>query len=252
MLHEDPFKAFAAHSNTRLSSLSAQDILQHVLDTDAFGPTALVSSFGADSIVLLHMLSLVAPDTPVLFIDTLLLFDETLSYQIRVARELRLSNVQIIRADRQDLFNADNEGLLHLHDPDACCALRKTKPLENALTNYGSWISGRKRYQAASRTTLNVAEFDDETKKLKINPLAHWSREDIAEYIERNNLPRHPLLKAGYRSIGCSPCTTPVHAHEDERAGRWRDTPKTECGIHFGSNRQQREQNIGAPNAHRK
>jgi len=170
--------------------------------------------------------------TPVLFIDTEMLFAETLAYQAELAARLRLTDVRTIRARREDVFVQDNEGLLHLHDPDACCALRKTEPLQRALSGFDAWITGRKRYQGGQRKTLEFFEAEGDLR-IKVNPLAHWTSGDLQDYIAENRLPRHPLVAKGYPSIGCAPCTTRVGDGEDPRAGRWRDTDKEECGIHF-------------------
>ena len=118
------------------------------------------------------------------------------------------------------------------HAVDACCALRKTEPLERALQGYDAWITGRKRFQNADRGTIDFFENEGDFR-IKVNPLAHWGREDLEEYIVNNRLPRHPLVAKGYPSIGCAPCTSPVAPGEDPRAGRWRNSTKTECGIHF-------------------
>ncbi|AKS45837.1 phosphoadenylylsulfate reductase (thioredoxin) [Octadecabacter temperatus] len=215
----------------------AQDVLEHALNN--FGDMALVSSFGAESVVLLHMAAQINPDVPVLFIDTEMLFAETLEYQRDVAAQLGLTDVRAIRAKRETLFEKDNENLLHLHDTDACCALRKTEPLQRALQGFDGWVSGRKRVQGGDRQALEYFEIERPLGRLpraKVNPLAHWDRDDLQDYIKAHNLPRHPLVAKGYPSVGCSPCTTKVKTGEDARAGRWRDQSKTECGIHFGAN----------------
>ncbi|HCP81348.1 MAG TPA: phosphoadenylyl-sulfate reductase [Octadecabacter sp.] len=214
----------------------AQDVLEHALVS--FSDMALVSSFGAESVVLLHMAAQITPDVPVLFIDTEMLFAETLAYQRDVAIQLGLTDVRVIRAKRETLFEQDNENLLHLHDPDACCALRKTDPLQRALQGFDGWISGRKRVQGGDRAALDVFEIERPLARLprtKVNPLAHWDTSDLRSYIETHNLPRHPLVAKGYPSVGCSPCTTKVQNGENARAGRWRNQTKTECGIHFGA-----------------
>lgn len=214
------------------ASPSAEALLSWALSDPGFGRTALVSSFGAESVALLHMVSRAAPATPVLFLDTEMLFPETLAYQEEVAHGLGLTDVRRVVPDAAE---RDPGGLLHRTDPDACCALRKTEPLEGALSGFDAWITGRKRYQGGARRALPLVETDG--TRLKVNPLAAWSREDVAAYIERHDLPRHPLVARGYPSIGCAPCTTPVAAGEDERAGRWRGTGKDECGIHFENGR---------------
>jgi phosphoadenosine phosphosulfate reductase len=211
---------------------SATDVLSHALNDPAVGRVALVSSFGAESVVLLHLLSVIKPDTPVLFVDTQMLFPETMAYQQELAASLPLTDIRTIRADQAAVDFDDPDGTLHQFSTDSCCNLRKTVPLEKALSGFDAWITGRKRFQASTRSTLNFFEEDGE-HRMKINPLAHWGREDIEEYIVNNRLPRHPLVAKGYPSIGCAPCTSPVKPGEDPRAGRWRGSDKTECGIHF-------------------
>jgi phosphoadenosine phosphosulfate reductase len=178
------------------------------------------------------MISVKAPKTPVLFIDTRMLFPETLSYQADLAAKLGLTRIEVIRADPAALAAEDPDGTLHKADTDACCALRKTRPLEAALSGYDAWITGRKRFQAGSRAALEFFEADGPTR-IKVNPLAHWDPADVQDYMINNRLPRHPLVAKGYPSIGCAPCTSPVKPGEDPRAGRWRDAAKEECGIHF-------------------
>lgn len=194
---------------------------------------AMVSSFGAEAAVLLKMIADIDRDLPVLMIDSLLLFEETLGYQRTLAAHLGLRNVQIIRPNPSDLARIDPDDTLHQRDPDSCCEVRKVLPLDRALRAWPVSISGRKRFQASSRAALEVFEPDGE--RLKVNPLAHWSAQDLRAYMDRHALPRHPLVAKGFRSIGCQPCTTPVRDGEDDRAGRWRGTDKIECGIHFGA-----------------
>jgi phosphoadenosine phosphosulfate reductase len=208
---------------------SATDVVRAAL-TD-IGKVALVSSFGAESVVLLHLVSVQDRTTPILFIDTEMLFTETLVYQQELTEKLGLSNLRIIRAS--DIHHADPDGNLHKTNPDACCALRKTEPLNRALVPYDGWITGRKRFQSGNRAALEFFEVEDNTNRIKVNPLAHWAPEDVRAYMEENRLPRHPLVAHGYPSIGCEPCTSAVNADEDARAGRWRDLDKDECGIHF-------------------
>jgi phosphoadenosine phosphosulfate reductase len=203
----------------------------------ALGEIALVSSFGADSVVLLHMVAQIAPQTPVLFIDTLMLFPETLAYQRTLAEKLALRDLRVIGPDREALFADDPDATLHRAAPDACCDLRKTRPLARALQGFDGWISGRKRMQGGERADLDLFERDTASGQTKVNPLASWDVRQIAAYIDRHDLPRHPLVAKGYASIGCAPCTGPVAAGEDPRAGRWRGQDKTECGIHIQDGR---------------
>ena len=216
---------------SRSEALSAQQFL--AAGIARLNRVALVSSFGADSAVLLHMVAQIDRALPVLFIDTLALFPETVAYQRDLAQHLRLSNVQSITPDRTDLFTRDPDGLLHRSDAESCCQLRKSEPLGRALQGYDGWITGRKRYQADTRALLERAEVEPATGRIRLNPLADWDADRVADYLDAYNLPRHPLVAQGYPSIGCAPCTTRVNKGEDPRAGRWRGSAKTECGIHF-------------------
>ena len=218
--------------NDRYRHHAAVSVLTHALQDADVGRTALVSSFGAESVVLLHMIALIDRTTPVLFIDTQMLFPETLAYQADLAETLDLTNIQTITAAPDRVAFEDPDGTLHQFNTDACCTLRKTEPLDRALAGYAAWITGRKRYQGSTRATVEFFEAEGEAR-IKVNPLAHWGREDLEEYMVENRLPRHPLVAKGFPSIGCAPCTSPVKPGEDPRAGRWRGQSKTECGIHF-------------------
>ena len=218
--------------NTRYRHHSATAVLEHALNDADLGRVALVSSFGAESVVLLHLVSVIAPETPVLFIDTRMLFPETLEYQRQVAETLHLCDVRTIRAAQPRVAFEDPDNTLHQFNTDACCNVRKVEPLERALSTFDGWITGRKRYQGASRETVEFFEAEG-NRRIKVNPLAHWGREDLEEYMVENRLPRHPLVAKGFPSIGCAPCTSPVKPGEDPRAGRWRGSEKVECGIHF-------------------
>ncbi|MBJ6373521.1 phosphoadenylyl-sulfate reductase [Sedimentitalea arenosa] len=219
--------------NARFRHHSATSVLQGALQGSE--RIALVSSFGAESVVLLHMAAVIDRATPILFIDTEMLFTETLVYQTELAERLDLRNLRIIRS--QEIITRDPDGTLHRSDPDACCALRKTEPLNHALGDFDGWITGRKRFQSGSRAALQFFEIEDGTGRIKINPLAHWAPEDVQAYMDENRLPRHPLVARGYPSIGCAPCTSQVAPGEDARAGRWRNQDKDECGIHFVNGR---------------
>jgi len=168
---------------------------------------ALVSSFGADAAVLLHMVSEIDPGFPVLMLDTLVLFQETLDYQAELAGRLGLGNLQNLQPDPEDLKGADPTGTLHQYDTDACCEIRKVMPLDRALARFPVTVSGRKRFQSATRAAIEVFEAHDD--RLRINPLATWTAQDIRDYMVAHDLPLHPLVAKGYPSIGCAPCTTP-------------------------------------------
>jgi phosphoadenosine phosphosulfate reductase len=211
---------------------SAEDVLAGVL-AEFPGQVALVSSFGAEAAVLLHMVAGVDRHLPVLMIDSLMLFEETLAYQRALSDHLGLTDVQHLHPDAMDLARLDPDDTLHRRDTDACCAIRKVAPLDRALRRWPVSVTGRKRFQAHTRAALGVFEADGD--RLRVNPLARWSAQDLRAYMDAHDLPRHPLVARGFRSIGCRPCTTPVAEGEDDRAGRWRGSNKVECGIHFGA-----------------
>ena len=226
-----PLKELAERRNILHRKSDAQTVVRHALGDVQIGKVALVSSFGAESVVLLHMVSEIDRSAPVIFLDTEMLFPETLTYQRTVAASLGLTGVRIITPDRNAVLTEDVDGLLHLADTDACCDLRKTRPLAEALKDFDGWITGRKQFQGGKRADLPL--FEKDGRKIKVNPLAKWSPQDVSAYIAEHDLPRHPLVAKGYPSVGCMPCTTRVSDHEDQRAGRWRNSKKTECGIHF-------------------
>ncbi|MEO1469226.1 MAG: phosphoadenylyl-sulfate reductase [Pseudomonadota bacterium] len=223
----------AALLNDLHADAPAEVLLAEILAIHDPGEVAVVSSFGAESAVLLHMLAGIAPETPVLMLETGFLFAETLDYQRTLATRLGLADVRLIRPDTEDLERHDPEGRLHRCDTDACCHLRKTRPLDRALRPFAAWITGRKRFQSATRAALAPFEVEEGTTRLKANPLHAWDGARLAAYMDAHALPRHPLVARGYPSIGCHPCTSRVAEGEDPRAGRWRGEDKEECGIHF-------------------
>ena len=229
-----PLKELTERRNILHRKSDAQTVLAHALSDVQIGEVAVVSSFGAESVVLLHMLSEINKATPVIFLDTEMLFTETTQYHRDVAKFLGLTDVRVITPARDAVIINDVDGLLHQADTTACCHLRKVKPLNDALAEFCGWITGRKRYQSGVRATIPL--FERDASKIKVNPLAAWTAADIATYMDTHSLPRHPLIAKGYPSIGCTPCTTRVGEHENARSGRWRDTVKTECGIHFARN----------------
>lgn len=217
-----------------LSGEPARDVLRFVLNDMAPGRAAVVSSFGAESVVLLHHVASVDPATPVIFLDTGKHFDETLRYRDMLVERLGLTNVRSTVPDATRLAEHDPNGELHAIEADACCHLRKTEPLERALAGFDVSITGRKRHQNALRLRMPVVEADG--ARTKVNPLAEWSPSEVRAYMVLHELPAHPLTERGYLSIGCRPCTSPVADGEDPRAGRWRGSGKTECGIHLSRN----------------
>lgn len=211
--------------------LSAAGLLTAMIEEHFPGRLALVSSFGAESVVLLDMIAAIAPDLPILFLNTGKLFGETLRYRDRLIDRLGLRDVREIKPDPAAIAEADPLGDLWMRDPARCCALRKIAPLDRALTGFDAWITGRKRYQSTARAALARVEAAD--GRIKINPLADWTAGDVEAQLISCGLPPHPLVADGYRSIGCMPCTDRVAPDEAARAGRWRGSEKTECGIHL-------------------
>lgn len=213
----------------RFADASAIDILRFAIGERFAGRVAMVSSFGAESACLLHLIASIDPQTPVLFIDTGKHFAQTLAYRRKLARHLGLQNIITVEAGDDALAADDAGGDLWRRDPDACCHLRKTRPLRHALSGYDAWITGRKQFHSESRARLPI--FEASEPHIKINPIARWTPDDIAAYSHRFDLPPHPLVAEGFPSIGCWPCTHPASG-DDVRAGRWRGSAKTECGIH--------------------
>lgn len=191
---------------------------------------AIVSSFGAESAVLLHLAAQVDPAIPVLFLDTGMQFGQTLDYRKQLAARLGLTDVRDLRPRFQDLATEDPNSDLWRRDTDACCNIRKVIPLDLALEGFDAWITGRKRFQGGDRLRLQVVE--ETPSHIKFNPLANWTKTDIDAYAAEHDLPAHPLVSQGFPSIGCWPCTSPVEEGQDLRAGRWAGQDKTECGIH--------------------
>jgi phosphoadenosine phosphosulfate reductase len=209
-------------------------LLRAALTSPFAGRLAMVSSFGAESAVLLDMVASIDRRTPVVFLETGKLFPETLAYKDVLVEWLRLEDVRSISPDAGEVARFDGAGDLWRREPDMCCHIRKTEPLDLALAAFAGWITGRKRFQGGLRAKLPAIESDPVTGQLKLNPLAGWSLDDIRHYQRLRQLPQHPLVARGYPSIGCQPCTRAVQEGEGSRAGRWWQLDKTECGIHRG------------------
>jgi len=213
----------------RLKACEAQSTIEFAIETFP-GRIALTSSFGAESAVLLHLVSRASPHMPVLFLDTGKLFPETIAYREKLVERLGLTGLRVVNPNPMRIKDDDPSGYLWSVDPDRCCDVRKVEPLAEVMAEFSAWISGRKRFQGETRSDLPVFERDG--RHVKINPLANWSEADLENYMTEHDLPRHPLVAQGYRSIGCTHCTSPTLPGEDARAGRWRNKGKTECGIH--------------------
>ena len=221
----------AARLSAKFAGMDTRELMRLVIEEIcSLTGSRLSSSFSADSAVLLHMVAQIDKTTPVLFIDTRVLFAETLAYRDELMTHLGLSKVITIGPKPALLAVEDPENFLWASNPGRCCEIRKVLPLAEALEGFDAWISGRKRFQAHTRNGL--ALFESEGGRVKINPLAHWPAVKIRDYLDAFDLPRHPLVAKNYFSIGCIPCTSPVKPGEDPRAGRWRGSSKVECGLH--------------------
>jgi phosphoadenosine phosphosulfate reductase len=212
-------------------SRDAHGILEMALTGEFAGKTAVVSSFGAESAVLLKLVADIDPNTPILFLNTGKLFGETLRYRDRLQDVLGLGDVRSLAPSLEDRDKLDPDGALWSNNADACCDFRKTVPLNRALAPFQAQITGRKRFQTRERADMPPVEFFQ--GRFRFNPLWQWDQHQLEAFTERNKLPRHPLVEDGYPSIGCMPCTRRVQAGEDYRAGRWAGTDKDECGIHL-------------------
>ena len=232
----DPHRSLAIMAlNGMFDEMDGVSVLRQAVNDLLKDDVAVVSSFGADSSVLLHVVSIVDPTVPVYFLETGKHFPETLAYVEILKSQLGLTNVRWLRPDPKDLARFDPHGDLWETDPDSCCHIRKTEPLDAEIAQFAGWVTGRKRYQTVERGVLPHFELTSDDR-IKVNPLAYFNDADIATYKLEHGLPEHPLFAKGYKSIGCAPCTTIVAEGEDPRAGRWRGLNKKECGIHFDFN----------------
>jgi phosphoadenosine phosphosulfate reductase len=213
-----------------LRTASPAEVIEAALQTVGREHLAMVSSFGTESAALLKVMADVDPAIPVIFLDTGWLFEETLAYRDTLVAELGLRDVRSIKPLEETLSREDANRELWFSDPDACCRIRKVEPLARALEPFHGWLNGRKRFQGGLRAAIPVVE--DDGSKLKFNPFANASREQIEAIYMAAKLPPHPLAAKGYLSVGCMPCSSRTSPDEDARAGRWRGRPKTECGIH--------------------
>ena len=223
--------AVAAELESRFGRLEPEEIIQVALDRFGLEGLAAVSSFGADSAALLHIVATVDPSVPVLFLDTGHHFGETLQYRDALASDLGLSNLQIVQPNEARIAAEDPGSVLYKSSTDACCDVRKVEPMARGVAPFKAWLTGRKRHQASTRNAIPV--FEAVGIRVRINPLANWTTADQAAYMREHKLRENPLVAYGYLSIGCFPCTQPVAPGEDPRSGRWAGQAKTECGIHL-------------------
>ena len=206
------------------------EMLTILLRENMLGDAVIVSSFGAESAVLLHLIGSIDASVPVLFLETGKHFPETLEYRDNLIAHIGMTDLRNITPDPALLARKDENGLRWSYDPDGCCDIRKVLPLRAALAPVDAQFTGRKAFQSKTRNALPRFEIGE--GRLKVNPLADWDKLRIEGYTAQHNLPAHPLVAAGYPSIGCSPCTSKVAPGEDARSGRWKGWDKVECGIH--------------------
>lgn len=208
----------------------ATALLRAMIKTEFPGRITTVSSFGSESVVLLHLISEIDPSVPVIFLNTGKLFGETLRYRDRLQEKLGLTDLRSIGPHPDDTRALDPDGTLWARDPNSCCNFRKVLPLRRAIAGFEAEITGRKRFQTLARTGMAPLELNG--SRFVINPLWNWSLDDLKNHILKHDLPRHPLVDDGFLSIGCMPCTQRVKDGEGYRSGRWAGSDKDECGIH--------------------
>ena len=217
--------------NRDFENKKAEKILEFCIKERFFNKIAYVCSFGAESAVILDIISKIDNKLPVIFLNTHFLFNETIEYKKILIDKLKLLNVQEIFPDENDLITDDKNGNLWKSNPDKCCRIRKVLPLEKKLKNFDAWVSGRKAYQKGEREFLKIFEIQNE--KIIVNPLINYNFENIGDYFKINKLPRHPLFFKNFLSIGCTNCTAPSTDINNIRSGRWSRKGKTECGIYL-------------------
>jgi phosphoadenosine phosphosulfate reductase len=216
----------------QFESSSVEDILEWAVER--FAPRlVMTSNFGAEGVVVIDKLARIAPQTPVIYLDTGFQFAETDRLKERIRERYRINIVEqsaeLSVVEQNQLYGAR----LYERDPDMCCRIRKIEPLRRALAGYDGWIAALRRDQSPTRANIRVVEWNARHELVKIHPLAAWTRRDVWDYIIRHKLPYHPLYDDGYASIGCEPCTQRVAAGAHERSGRWGGQGKLECGIHL-------------------
>lgn len=219
-----------ASLNSDYGDLPSLELLDIMINTQFKDKIALVSSFGTEAALLLSLISQVNKATPIIFLDTLKHFPETLEYRDDLIAKLGLTDVRCVQPEPSAILAVDPDGDLAKTNPDACCYLRKVVPLEESLHGFDAWINGRKRIHGGSRTALPRIEHDD--RRVKVNAIATWTQEDIDTEWKAQGLPEHPMVQWGYTSVGCQPCTSLPKPGEGKRSGRWAQFDKQECGIH--------------------
>ncbi|MEV6792039.1 phosphoadenylyl-sulfate reductase [Streptomyces sp. NPDC051320] len=228
-LETDDPKTLAERAGRELEGASPLEIIKWAADT--FGKRFCVTSSMEDAVVA-HLASRVVPGVDVVFLDTGYHFPETIGTRDAVAAVMDVNVITLLPWQTVEEQDAEYGPKLHDRDPDLCCALRKVKPLEDGLKNYGAWATGLRRDESSTRANTPVVGWDEKRQKVKISPIARWTQDDVDAYVAEHGVLTNPLLMDGYPSIGCAPCTRRVEEGEDARAGRWAGRNKTECGLH--------------------
>ena len=225
----EALRELAEQAGRDLEGAHPTEILRWAADT--FGTDLVLASSMGDE-VLVHLAAEAVPGIDVIFLDTGYHFAETLGTRDYYAdfTDIRLRTILPLRTVAEQ--DAEHGAKLHDRDPNLCCALRKVEPLERGLAPYTAWVTGMRREDAPTRTDITVVGWDAKRGKVKLNPLAGWTQDDVDAYVEEHHVVLNPLRQAGYASIGCAPCTRAVAPGEDPRAGRWSGTSKIECGLH--------------------
>jgi phosphoadenosine phosphosulfate reductase len=221
--------AFAAEAAARLEEASATEIIQWAADT--FGDRLCLTASMADA-VMVDLVSKVVPGIDVIFLDTGYHFPETLGTRDAVAQTYPINLITVTPSRTVAEQDRDLGPRLYARNPDLCCYLRKVEPLQRALQSYDAWLTGLRRDEAVTRRTVGVVQWDARKKKIKVNPIARWTQEQVDSYIAEHGVLVNPLQDDGYPSIGCAPCTQRVPEGADPRSGRWAGTGKVECGLH--------------------
>ena len=224
-----PSRELAEAAAAELEGAGAEDVVRWALAE--FGDEVCVASSMQDA-VLVHLASRIRPGIPVIFLDTGYHFAETVGTRDAVEAAYPIRLIDVTPAQTVAEQDAEYGPRLFERDPDRCCALRKVEPLRRALEPYRAWMTGIRRQDATSRNDVSVVQWDDRRAMVKVNPLAAWTDDDVAGYVEQHGVLVNPLVQVGYLSIGCAPCTRAVAPGEDPRAGRWAGLAKTECGLH--------------------
>ena len=218
-------------ASSKLETATPVEILEWA--TKRFAPKfTMATAFGPEGMTIIHMLSQVAPDTPIFNLDTGYQFEETLELRDQVMKRYGI-DVELKKPDQTvELYELTNGGPVYSHDPGRCCFDRKIRVLQKASTGFEAWASAIRRDQSPDRATAPIVGWDKKFGLVKVSPLANWTKKEVWNLITKENIPYNPLHDQGYTSIGCKPCTRSVLPGEDERAGRWSGFAKTECGLH--------------------